>query len=74
MGGLETEVLERIFKYKRNNEVIELPEVSLTMSPEEHLKFYIPQYPEFAISNVYFEEFKDGKAIYTISGDPGNRG
>jgi PRTRC genetic system protein C len=72
--GLTTKTLERIFLFKQDGENIELPEVSPSMSPEEHLKFYCAQYPEMAIANVSFSEVKNDKAYYKISSQPGDRG
>lgn len=72
--GITKEILKREFVFKNNGDEIVLPEIDSTKTPEQHLKFYSSQYPQLAIGSVKYSGVVNGRARYSISSIPGDRG
>ncbi|MFL5810055.1 MAG: PRTRC system protein C [Flavisolibacter sp.] len=72
--ALEVTNLERVFQFKKEGTLISLPDPDPSLSVEEVLQFYAPQYPELTTATLDGPRIDGKKSVYSVKTTVGTKG
>lgn len=71
---LQVKELTRVFKFKKNNQDIELPDPDPHMTPDMVMNFYANQFPELTTATASGPTINNDMMLFTFSTTIGTKG
>lgn len=72
--AVETTVLNREFKFKKNGTMVTLPDPNPDFTIQEVINFYSGQYPELTTASFDEPKVEGKKAVYSVKTTVGTKG
>jgi PRTRC genetic system protein C len=72
--AIEVTNLKRVFKFKKEGTPVTLPDPDPTLSVEEVLQFYSPQYPELTTATLDGPKVEGKESVYSVRTTVGTKG